>query len=109
MDNKNYFNDFGKPARNLSTPWLSLGVKEVEVTNNHNEWQKQTREVLVKEGRVCLVAEKDNEQILIENLATLYFEELNVQTYREVVHVNRVERMGRRIQVVLQIRDFVNA
>ena len=109
LDNKNHFNDFGKPARNLSTPWLSLGTKEVQVTNDPNLWQTEAREVLVEEGRVCLVADKDAEETLVDNLAPLYFEELNMQNYKEVVHINQIERTGGRIRVVLQIRDFVNA
>ena len=56
-----------------------------------------------------MVADKDAEETLVDNLAPLYFEELNMQNYKEVVHINQIERTGGRIQVVLQIRDFVNA
>jgi hypothetical protein len=109
LDNKNHFNDFGKPARNLSAPWLSLKIKEVQVMNDPNQWQTQACKVLAEEGRVCLVARKEEEENLVNNLAPLYFEELNVKNYKEVIHINQIERLGGRIRVVLQIRNFVYA
>ena len=67
------------------------------------------RAALEEEGRVCLVAPMDREHQLTENLVPLFFEELNVQTYRESVHINRIERTGGNIRVTLHIRDFTNA
>jgi hypothetical protein len=109
LDNPNYFNDFGKPARNLALPWLSLEIMEVWVSAGVDKWMNKARAALEKEGRVCLVAPMDFQGQLIENLIPLFFEELNVQTYRESVYINRIELTGGHIKVTLHIRDFTNA
>lgn len=109
LNNPNFFNDFGKPARNLALSWLSLGITEIEVSAEVSKWTSKVRDVLIKEGRVCLVGQMDFQDQLTRNLASLFFEELDVQTYRESVHINRIERTGGYIKITLQIRDFANA
>jgi hypothetical protein len=108
LNNPNYFNEFGKPARNLAIPWLSLEHMLVAVSAENNKWMGDARAALEKEGRVSLVAPVDLQQQLIQNLVPLFFEELNVQTYRESVHIGRIEVTGGYIKVRLQIRDFAN-
>lgn len=108
LNNPNYFNDFGKPARNLALPWLSLEQMMVAVSATSNKWVTNARATLEKEGRVSLVAPMNLQQQLIENLVPLFFEEINVQTYRESVHISRIEVTGGYIKVALQIRDFAN-
>lgn len=109
LNRPNYLNDFGKPARNLALSWLSLEIPEVVIDRDVNEWTAKARESLAKEGRVCLIAQVDLQDLLVENLTPLFFEELNVKTYREPVHINRIERVGGSIKVILCIRNFTNA
>jgi len=109
LNNPNHFNDFGKPARNLALPWLSLGIAEIAVSTEVDKWMSKARDALEKEGRACLVAQMDLQDQLTRNLVPLFFEELDVQTYRESVHINRIERTGGYIKITLQIRDFTNA
>jgi hypothetical protein len=109
LNNPNYFNDFGKPARYLALPWLSLGIAEISVSAKVDQWMSKARDALTREGRVCLVAQMDLQDQLTRNLVPLFFEEINVQTYREPVHINRIERTGGYIKLTLHIRDFTNA
>jgi len=109
LSNPNYFNDFGKPARALTLSWLSLHIAEVSVSTGNGKWMSRARSVLEKEGRVCLVAQVDTQDLLFKNVVPLFFEELNVQSYRESVHISRVERTGGRTRITLNIRDFTDA
>jgi hypothetical protein len=109
LNNPNRFNDFGKPARNLALHWLSLGISEIDVSSETDKWISRAREVLEKDGRVCLVADMDFHDQLVNNFVPLFFEELNVMNYRESVHISRVERTGGFIKITLIIRDFTNA
>ena len=109
LNNPNYFNDFGKPARSIALSWLFLHVAEVEVREKDNKWMSRTRDALEKEGRVCLVAQMDERDLLIKKVVPLFFEELNVQSYRESVHISQIERSGGRIRLTLNIRNFSNA
>lgn len=108
LDNPNHFNEFGKPARNLALPWLSLEIIEVSLSARVDEWKNQARAALEKEGRVCLVAPMEFQRELTKNLIPLFFEEVNVQTFRESVYINRIEFTGGQIKVTLHIRDFTN-
>jgi hypothetical protein len=109
LNNPNYFNDFGKPARNLALHWLSLELSEIAVGTEVDKWISRAHDVLVKDGRVCLVADMDLHDQLVNNLVPLFFEELNVKMYRESVHISRVERTGGFIKITLIIRNFTNA
>jgi len=109
LNNPNRFNDFGKPARNLTLHWLSLGISEISVSSETDKWISRARDVLKKDGRVCLVADMDFHDQLVNNFVPLFFEELNVMNYRESVHISRVERTGGFIKITLIIRDFTNA
>lgn len=107
LNNPNLFNDFGEPARNITLPWLSLGVTEVRV-DDKSRWIQDARSTLEKEGRVCLVAALQFQQQLIEKGTALYFEELNVQIFKESVYISRLDIMGGAIEMTLNIRDFTN-
>ena len=109
LNNPNYFNDFGKPARSIALSWLSLQITEVEVSAGDDKWKSKARDALENEGRVCLVAQVDAQDLLIKNVVPIFFEELNVQSYRESVHISKIERAGGRIRLTLNIRDFTNA
>ena len=109
LNNPNYFNDFGKPARNIALKWLSLSVTEVMVNSDSKDWMSKARQILENEGRVCLIAQMDTKNTLIEKLVPIFFEELNVQNFRESVYINKVERAGGYIRIILNIRDFINA
>ena len=109
LNNPNQFTDFGKPARNLSLQWLSLGVEEVEVTEGSDNWSEEARRILSEEGRVCVVATNDCEDLLTKHLQSLYFEEVETGNYCEPVHVQEIRRTGGKLLVFLQIRDFIDA
>jgi len=109
LNNPNYFNDFGKPARNLALHWLSLEISPIEVDTEVDKWIGRARDVLATDGRVCLIADMDFHDQLVNSLVPLFFEELNAMNYRESVHINRVERTGGFIKITLIIRDFTNA
>jgi hypothetical protein len=108
LNNPNYFNDFDKPARNIALLWLSLEITEIDVCSETDRWISRARDVLIKDGRVCLVADMALHDQLVNNLVPLFFEELNVQLYRESVHISRIERTGGFIKITLIIRNFTN-
>ena len=72
-------------------------------------WETKARVALINEGRVCLIVRIDRRDLLPENLVPFFFEELDVRTYRESVHVSRIERSAGYIKVTLQIRNFTDA
>lgn len=109
LNNTNIYNDFGKPVRSISLQWLSLSTVEVPVTSQPNIWISKAREALRTDGRVCLVSQLSNKNHLVNNLTSLFFEEINVENYRESVFINRVDLVGGNIKVTLQVRNFFNA
>lgn len=109
LNNPNYFNNFGKPIRSIALSWLAIEISTVEVTGQADNWSRKAREVLKKEGRVCLVSQIRSQDNLTRNLVPLFFEELNMETYRESVHISRIERTEGFIKITLCVRDFTNA
>ena len=79
------------------------------VRKGDDKWMSKVRGVLGKEGRVCLVAQVDAQDLLIKNVVPLFFVEMNVQSYRESVHISKIERTSGCIRLTLNIRDFTNA
>jgi len=110
LNSPNYFNDFGKPARNLALAWLSLGVSEFVLTPEveRDAFLEKIRKVLVKHGAACLVSETKFKENLLKITIPLFFEEINVKTYRDSVHINKIEQSGGLIKIYLKIRDFTN-
>jgi hypothetical protein len=109
LNNPNQFTDFGKPARNLSLDWLSLGVTKIEVTKDTDIWSKEVIQVLRNEGQVCIVTSTEFENLLTQNLQSFYFEEIETSNYSEAVHIKEIRRTAGKLMVTLQIRDFIDA
>ena len=109
LNNPNQFTDFGKPARNLSLDWLSLGVTKIKVTKDTTVWSKEVIQILRDKGQVCIVASTEFENLLTQNLQTFYFEEIETSNYSEAVHIKEIRRTAGKLMVTLQIRDLIDA
>jgi hypothetical protein len=108
LDQRNPFNDFGKPSRALTRGWLALDVEEVSVDENLANWIAQAQEILRKRGRVCLTASEKRRAALAQGLVPLLNAELAVCALLAPVFISGVERLSGLVRVTLQIKDFVN-
>lgn len=108
LDQRNPYDQSGKPSRSVALAWLTLDVAEVHLDGDQAGWVELARETLRRRGRVCLVAGEAQSQGLSRGLVQLVNQELDRAGLLVPVSIAGIHRRKGMTRVTLQIRDFAN-
>jgi len=107
LDERNPFNDFGKPSRSLARAWLSLQIEQISVDSNDLAWIALSRQVLRQRGRVSIVASEQQRLALARGLLLILSEEVDIEGLLMPAAVVGIQRRGDLVRATLHIKDFV--
>lgn len=109
LDLPNRYNDFGRPSRELATPWLGLSVPEVSVDDCPDDWRRQVQEALKTGGSVRLVVSPERMPTVTTDLPALLAEEVEADFLLLPISVRRIDKEGAVWKITLQLKEAFNA
>jgi len=102
----NRYNDAAQASRALGSRWFVSAPPIINLDNN-NDWQRQLRELLCRDGMVDLKVSRDKAAHAMAEIQGLLAEELEVESMLVPASITAVRRKGSDWIVSLQLRGLV--
>ncbi|MDB4458528.1 hypothetical protein N9068_00560 [bacterium] len=104
----NRYNEFGTPSRELANLWLGLQNQPIQISNPNDDWRSEVATKIVESGLVAIEFAASISNIVLHQLNELLASEVEVGILFHPISIQRVEKVGNKWVLTLQLKDLIH-